>query len=128
MKSQGGSCIWDPDDGADKIRHQPRHNNTRASALPWRVYQQLKNLQYKFWDKFQATWTIHLSCFESAAPRKVVSSGTFEGPILAMASLPPDLMNIICEELAGRREFGTLFRLCLSGKQMAGGALWWLYR
>ncbi|ELR06417.1 hypothetical protein VC83_05326 [Pseudogymnoascus destructans] len=45
-----------------------------------------------------------------------------------MASLPPDVMNMICEELANRRDFGTLFHLCLSGKQMAGGALWWLYR
>jgi hypothetical protein len=49
--------------------------------------------------------------------------------LAAMAPrLPPDIILLICEELANQRAFGTLFNAALSSKQIAASALLWLYR
>jgi hypothetical protein len=42
--------------------------------------------------------------------------------------LPPDIILLICEEIAKEREFGTLFNCAISGRNLAGSALLWMYR
>ncbi|KUJ11759.1 uncharacterized protein LY89DRAFT_654533 [Mollisia scopiformis] len=44
-----------------------------------------------------------------------------------MLELPTDFYHMVCEELANRQEFGTLFNCALSGKILVGPALLWLY-
>ncbi|KAF7907766.1 uncharacterized protein EAF01_005352 [Botrytis porri] len=43
-------------------------------------------------------------------------------------NLPGDILLQICEELATQLEFGVLFNCAISGKQLVGSALQWLYR
>ncbi|TEY45012.1 hypothetical protein BOTCAL_0337g00080 [Botryotinia calthae] len=43
-------------------------------------------------------------------------------------NLPGDILLQICEELATQLEFGVLFNCAISGKQLIGSALQWLYR
>ncbi|KAE8447387.1 hypothetical protein EG329_010801 [Mollisiaceae sp. DMI_Dod_QoI] len=45
-----------------------------------------------------------------------------------MLELPTDFFYLVCEELANRQDFGTLFNCALSGKFLVGPALLWLYR
>lgn len=49
-------------------------------------------------------------------------------PPVAMLELPADFYYLVCEELANRQDFGTLFNCALSGKILVGSALLWLYR
>ncbi|KAI9646767.1 hypothetical protein NHQ30_004766 [Ciborinia camelliae] len=43
-------------------------------------------------------------------------------------TLPGDILLQVCEELGTQLEFGVLFNCAISGKQLAGSALQWLYR
>ncbi|KAF8851146.1 hypothetical protein BDZ45DRAFT_632124 [Acephala macrosclerotiorum] len=45
-----------------------------------------------------------------------------------MLELPADFYYLVCEELASRQDFGTLFNCALSSKILVGPALLWLYR
>lgn len=47
---------------------------------------------------------------------------------ITMLELPSDFYYMVCEELANRQDFGTLFNCALSSKVLVGPALLWLYR
>ncbi|KAB8299755.1 hypothetical protein EYC80_000008 [Monilinia laxa] len=59
----------------------------------------------------------------SSPARKVISNE--EQKII---TLPGDILLQICEELGNQLEFGVLFNCAISGKQLVGSALQWLYR
>ncbi len=46
----------------------------------------------------------------------------------AMRDLPADVLFLICEELAIRQDFGTLFNCAVSSKSLVTPALLWVYR
>jgi hypothetical protein len=45
-----------------------------------------------------------------------------------MKDLPADVLYLVCEELANRQDFGTLFNCAMSSKSLAIPALLWMYR
>lgn len=45
-----------------------------------------------------------------------------------VVELPGDVLVLLCEELANRLDFRTLFNCALAGKKLAMPALSWLYR
>ncbi|QSZ35821.1 hypothetical protein DSL72_006943 [Monilinia vaccinii-corymbosi] len=59
----------------------------------------------------------------SSPARKTIPNGQ-----LRIITLPGDVLLQICEELGNQLEFGVLFNCAISGKQLVGSALQWLYR
>ncbi|KAM3071932.1 hypothetical protein ACMFMG_008398 [Clarireedia jacksonii] len=57
------------------------------------------------------------------SPGRVIMSDTHK-----IMTLPADILLQVCEELGNQLDFGTLFNCALSGRQLAGSALLWLYR
>jgi hypothetical protein len=45
-----------------------------------------------------------------------------------MRDLPTDILYLVCEELANRQDFGTLFNCAVSSKSLVTPALLWMYR
>ncbi|RAL62313.1 hypothetical protein DID88_004879 [Monilinia fructigena] len=59
----------------------------------------------------------------SSPARKIISNEQQK-----TITLPGDVLLQICEELGNQLEFGVLFNCAVSGKQLVGSALQWLYR
>ncbi|KAA8573155.1 hypothetical protein EYC84_003668 [Monilinia fructicola] len=59
----------------------------------------------------------------SSPTRKIISNEQQK-----IITLPGDILLQICEELGNQLEFGVLFNCAISGKQLVGSALQWLYR
>jgi hypothetical protein len=45
-----------------------------------------------------------------------------------MQDLPADILFLVCEELARKRDFATLFTCAVSSKSLVKPALLWMYR
>ncbi|PQE11901.1 hypothetical protein CJF31_00000034 [Rutstroemia sp. NJR-2017a BVV2] len=58
-----------------------------------------------------------------SSPGRVIISDTHK-----IMPLPADILLQVCEELGNQLDFGTLFNCAVSGRQLAGSALLWLYR
>jgi hypothetical protein len=48
--------------------------------------------------------------------------------VSTMQDLPADCLYLICEELANKKDFGTLFTCAVSSKALVQPALLWMYR
>ena len=47
---------------------------------------------------------------------------------MSFVTLPQEIVLLVCEQLASRNDFPTLFRYSLISKRVAGFALEYLYR
>jgi len=51
-----------------------------------------------------------------------------ELPVSNMQDLPADILFLVCEEIARKRDFATLFTCAVSSKSLVKPALLWMYR
>ena len=77
------------------------------------------NIEY-YWAFSRRVFALDISYFVPEPPEK---------PVLdAMRDLPADVLYLVCEELANRQDFGTLFNCAVSSKSLVTPALLWMYR
>jgi hypothetical protein len=69
-----------------------------------------------------------LSSFDIISTEHIFSGSSAISLVAMVLLLPPDIILLICEELANQREFGTLFNCAISSRCLAGSALLWMYK